>query len=233
MANYCAMQLLERTHGSSHLSGYLRQMLWRTYEQPRTRVAPPLLRADNAFLGYRKGAHALYGLSRYIGAQRMNGALRRLFQSKSTGTGPLPTTLDLYRELQAATPESLQGLLHDYFEANTYWDLATERATAKATEAGSWQVALDVRVRKFVVDDAGVETELPMNDEVEVGVFARDDKGRVSGEPFFVERQHLRPGRQTVTVTVPREPARAGIDPYNLLIDWNADDNVVPVKGDR
>jgi hypothetical protein len=30
------------------------------------------------------------------------------------------------------------------------------------TEAGTWQVTLDVRARKVVVDEAGVETELPM-----------------------------------------------------------------------
>jgi ABC-2 type transport system permease protein len=32
-------------------------------------------------------------------------------------------------------------------------------------------------------------------------------------------------GRQTITVTVPRKPALAGIDPYHLL-DWETDDNV-------
>jgi hypothetical protein len=35
---------------------------------------------------------------------------------------------------------------------------------------------------------------------------------------------------QTISITVPREPARAGIDPSNKLIDRNREDNVVDVK---
>jgi hypothetical protein len=70
------------------------------------------------------------------------------------GTPPLPTSLDLYRELQAVTPDSFQYLLHDLFEANTFWELETERATAAQTEAGIWEVTLDVRARKVVADTA-------------------------------------------------------------------------------
>jgi hypothetical protein len=41
----------------------------------------------------------------------------------------------------------------------------------------------------------------------------------------------IRSGEQTITVTVPRKPVRAGIDPYHLL-DWEqpeADDNITRV----
>lgn len=49
-------------------------------------------------------------------------------------------------------------------------------------------------------DSVGNETEAPMDDVVEIGVFA------------------------------PGSEARAGIDPSNKLIDRNRDDNVVDVK---
>ena len=39
----------------------------------------------------------------------------------------------------------------------------------------------------------------------------------------------IRSTEQTITVTVPREPARAGIDPYHLL-DWEMDDNIKEVR---
>jgi hypothetical protein len=60
----------------------------------------------------------------------------------------------------------------DLFEKNTYWELETERATAQQIEAGAWQVTLDVR-RKMVVDEAGVETEVPMDNWIEVASFTR------------------------------------------------------------
>ena len=103
----------------------------------------------------------MYGLLDRNGAAKltlmrivaMHAALRRLLEKDGSGTPPLPTSLDLYRELQAVTPDSLQYLLHDLFEANTYWELETEQAAAVQTEVGTWQVTLDVRARKVVVDE--------------------------------------------------------------------------------
>ena len=137
-----------------------------------------MLRALDPYLAYRKGPFALYALSEYIGEERVNAALRRLLEKHRPGEAPLATTLDLYRELQAVTPDSLQYLLHDLFEVNTFWELETERATAEQTAAGTWQVTLDVRARKVVVDSAGVETEVPMDEWVEIGVFAPAEAGR-------------------------------------------------------
>ena len=92
--------------------------------------------------------------------------------------------------------------------------------------AGAWQVTLDVRARKVVVDEAGVETDVPMNDWVQVGVFAPDDTENQSDDPLYVQMQRIRSGRQMITVTVPRTPTRAGVDPSNLLIDLETDDNI-------
>ena len=45
-----------------------------------------------------------------------------------------------------------------------------------------------------------------------------------------MQKHRIRSGEQTITVTVPRKPVRAGIDPYHLLIDWELDDNIEKVK---
>jgi ABC-2 type transport system permease protein len=131
--------------------------------------------------------------------------------------------------MKAVTPEAYHPLLHDLFEANTFWDLKTERATPEPTATGDWQVTLDVRARKSVVDTAGVETELPMYDWVEVGAFAPGD-GDAPGAPHYVQMHRIRSGAQTIRVIVPRKPVRAGIDPRDLLSDWEFDDNLKEVK---
>ncbi|HET9227167.1 MAG TPA: hypothetical protein VFR31_10895, partial [Thermoanaerobaculia bacterium] len=109
------------------------------------------------------------------------------------------------------------------FEVNTYWELETERATSEK-KAGIWKVTLHVRARKVVVDEAGVETEVPMNDLVQVGVFA--------DAPLYKEMHRIRSGEQTITVTVPQKPERAGIDPSYLLIDLERDDNIKELEDD-
>ena len=170
----------------------------------------------------------MYALRENVREERVNSALRRLLAKH--GSGALVTTLDLYRELQAVTPDSLQYLLHDLFEANTFWELETEGATAEETDAGTWQVTLDVRARKVVVDTAGVETPVPMDDWVEVGAFAPAEEGEELGKPLYVQKHRIHSAEQTITVTVPRKPAHAGIDSRYLLIDVETGDNVEEVK---
>jgi hypothetical protein len=136
--------------------------------------------------------------------------------------------VDLYRELQGVTPESFQYLLHDLFEANTFWDLETKRASARQTAAGTWQVTLDVRARKLVVDEAGTETEVPMDELVPLGVFTSRAPGEASGKPLYLQPHRIRTGEQTITVTVSEQPAEVGIDPDYLLHNFDGEvlDNV-------
>jgi hypothetical protein len=164
---------------------------------------------------------------------RVNGALKRLTARGDSAGAPLVTTLDLYRELQAAMPDSVTPLLRDLFEVNTLWQLVTERASAEAQEDGTWQVTLEVRSRKFAYDSAGVETDVPMEEWVPIGVFAEaDDGGGELSAPLHLQMHRIRSGKQTITVTVPRKPVLAGIDPHHVL-DWEEkddDDNVAAVE---
>jgi ABC-2 type transport system permease protein len=224
LAWYSALQVVERTFGREHL-GRLLGMMREVYATPRTRAAVPLLRANDSFLTYRKGPFAMYALREYAGAEPVNTALRRLLEKHGSGTPPLATTRDLYRELKAAIPQPLHYLLADLFEANTFWELATQRVTAKQTGTGDWQVTLHVKARKVVVDTAGVEKEVPMDDLIEVGVFTAAKKGGL-GEPLYQQMHRLRSGEHRITGTVPGKPARAGIDPRNLLIDVEGNDNL-------
>jgi hypothetical protein len=97
---------------------------------------------------------------------------------------------------------------------------------ADSTAAGAWRVALDVRARKSVADSAGVETTVPMNDLVEIGVFAPAEGGERSGKPLYLAKHRIRSGDQTITVSVPRKPASAGIDPNYLLMNVETGDNI-------
>jgi hypothetical protein len=71
-----------------------------------------------------------------------------------------------------------------------------------------------------------------MDDLVEIGVFAPGEGGGL-GEPLYLKRHRIRSGEQTIRITVPREPARAGIDPYRKLFDRQRDDNVVAAEAAR
>jgi ABC-2 type transport system permease protein len=233
LATYTAIELVETALGPEQLRRYLGFMR-EEVRAPRTRAAAPLLRAADRFAYYRRGPFALYAMREYIGKDRMDAALRQIFEKHRSGTPPLPTSLDLYRELEAVTPQAFQSLLSDLFEKNTFWALETERVAAKQADAGTWQVTLNVRARKRVVDENGIETEVPMDDPVDIGVFAARAQSD-SNQMIYLQKHRIRSGAQTITVTVPAptdggELTRAGIDPKLLLNDWDTEDNVKAVR---
>ena len=226
---YAAMGVVEAEYDTAHLERFL-DFMRRSYLTPRSRAGVPLLRANDAFLGYRKGPFAMYALREYLGQDRVDLAWRRLRERHASHEPPFATSLDLYRELRAVTPDSLQTLLGDLIERNTHWELTTQRATAEPMPTGEWRVSLVVDARKVAVDTLGAETEMPMNDLIEIGVYApASDRG--AEPPLYLAMHRVRSGPQTITVIVPERPARAGIDPRHLLIDVRPDDNVIEMAG--
>jgi ABC-2 type transport system permease protein len=217
------MQVLEKNYGQGHLRQYV-NYLHSFYEIPRSLATPSLLQANEAFLYYRKGGLAMYALSKYIGKEKVNRALRILLQEHKSGALPLPTTLDLYQKLQKVTPDSLDYLLHDLFKKNTYWRLKTEKFTAEQTNGGNWQVTMKIRAHKMVTDSTGHHNDVPMNDWLEVGIF---EEGKGLDQPLYLRMHRIRSGEQTIKVTVPRKPEWGGIDPNLLMIDLKVEDNIM------
>ncbi len=222
LAVFSGMQVLEKHYGEGHLRKYV-NYLHDAYAMPRSLASANLLQANESFLYYRKGGLALYALSEYIGKAKVNHALRELLQKRTSGELSLPTTLDLYKELQSVTPDSLNYLLHDLFEENTYWRLKTKQFAAEQTKSGMWEVTLTVQAQKVVVDSTGAEKEVPMQDWLEVGIYG---EGKGLDDPLYLQMHHIRSGEQTIKVTVPRKPDNGGIDPNHLMIDLRRDDNV-------
>jgi hypothetical protein len=231
LANYSAMMVVEKTYGS--------EMAQRVYDYQMDRYLSrraafsrdvPLLEVEeHPHIAYGKGAVALYALREHIGEAAVNTALRRYLEKYRDAGPPYPTSLDLYAELRAVTPPSLQYLLTDLFETITLWDVSTEQAVVEPSGTGEFRVTLEVRSKKVRADSVGNETEAPMDDWVEIGIFAPGE-GDALGEALYLQRHRIRSGAQTISITVPREPARAGIDPQRKLIDRQGQDNVVEVK---
>jgi ABC-2 type transport system permease protein len=227
LANYSAMLVTEKVLGPAEARRvYDYQMNRYLTQRGETGRDVPLLQGeDHPHVSYGKGAVAMYTLREHIGAEAVNGALRR-FLEKYRGSGPpYPTSLDLYAELRAVTPPSLHPLLTDLFETITLWDLKTQTAAARRLPDGKYEVTLEVLAQKLRANGTGVETATPMNDLIEVGIFAAG-----KNDPFYLTRHRIRTGKQTIRIIVPQQPSRAGVDPYRKLIERERSDNVVDVK---
>jgi ABC-type transport system involved in multi-copper enzyme maturation permease subunit len=231
LANYSAMMVTEKTYGLEAAQRVYDYQMNRylTMRGRRSGDVPLLEVEDQAYISYGKGAVAMYLLRDHLGEDRVNAALRRYLDRFSDSGPPYPTSLDLYAELRAATPDSLRYLLTDLFETVTVWDVSADRAEAEPTGTGEYQVTLRVAAKKLRADSVGNEREVPMNDLVEIGVFAAGEGGGI-GKPLHLQRHRIRSGVQTIVVRVSEQPARAGIDPNRKLIDREREDNVVDVE---
>ena len=62
-----------------------------------------------------------------------------------------------------------------------------------------------------------------------LGIFGEHVAGQKLGEPLLVKKVHVTQNVTTMDFIVPTEPKRAGIDPYNKLIDRTPEDNAIAV----
>jgi ABC-2 type transport system permease protein len=227
LAQYTALMVMKQRYGNEKMRRFLKYEL-QGYLRGRgaeRKKEVPLLRVENQpYIHYQKGSLVMYALQDAIGEASVNRALARYLRAASVKEPPYPNTRLLLAELRKETPAEYQGLLSDLFETITLFDNRAVTATAKDIGGGHWEVTLGVSARKLRADELGVEQEVPMDQLVDIGVL--DEKGA----PLLLEKRRVKSGTQDFVLTVKGKPAKAGIDPLNILIDRVPDDNVVRVS---
>jgi ABC-type transport system involved in multi-copper enzyme maturation permease subunit len=235
LAQYSAFLVMEKEYGAAQMRRFLEYEMDR-YFQGRSierKKEPPLLLDEGlGYVHYNKGSVAMYALRDYLGEERLNGAIRAFLEEWRFRGPPYPTSLDFYRHLRAATPDSLRYFLGDLFERITLYDNRARAATWRRLPDGKYEVTLSVEAQKLYADSLGNERPAPMRDLVDVGVFGPAPRGKEKDEgPVLYLRKHWVPaGARQIRVVVDRQPARAGLDPYHKLIDRHPDDNVADVR---
>jgi hypothetical protein len=120
-------------------------------------------------------------------------------------------------------------VIDDLFRTITLWDNKADQATATKRADGKYDVALTMKSLKFRADSLGGQSEIPMADLVDIGVFGAKSDSEPMGRPLYLSKMWLHAKDTTVTITVDGEPFKAGVDPFNKLIDRDPKDNVKDV----
>ena len=120
----------------------------------------------------------------------------------------------------------------DLFEKITLYDLKTTAAKATKRADGKYDVSLTIDAKKLYADGKGKETESSLHETFDVGIFTAEPgkKGYTRESVLRMQRVPLVSGIQNLTFTVDKPPAFAGVDPYNMRIDRNSDDNLRGVE---
>jgi hypothetical protein len=235
LAEYTALVLSERRYGADNMKRFLKEELdgYLRGRATESKKENTFINCNRPYQWYQKGSLILYGLRDLIGEERLNLALRQFRDSFALKEQPpFPGSDDLYHFIQKQTPDSLKYYLNDTWEKITLYDNRISNAVAKDAGNGYYDVTLDVSSTKYYADSSGKETPATMNDYVDIGLFAaesKDKNGRTLTNPVYLNKHRIREGRHSITIRVKGLPVKAGIDPYNKLIDRIPDDNTVSV----
>ena len=226
LSEYSALMVLKKKYGDEKMRRFLkyeldRYLAGRGSEQ---KGEQPLLRADGAaYVHYQKGAHALYALQDVIGEKAMDDALSAFVNKWRFKGPPYATSRDLVAELRRVTPAEHQVWIDDLFENITFFDSRAVKADARKRPDGKYDVDLVVTAKKSRADSTGNESDVPLDAVIDIGV--QDAKGGY----LLLEKRRIKSGENKFLVTVAGEPAKAGIDPLDKLIDRDTGDNTVEV----
>ena len=168
----------------------------------------------------------MYYLKEMIGEDSVNVALRRFLNKFKYKSSPFPVSLDVIDEFYAATPDSLDYIIKDLFEDITIFENRCEKVDVKELDGGKYEITIDVSSKKFKSDDLGNETEVPVNDYIEIGAFAKAADNQDYGKTLYRQRVKINSTENTFTFIVDEKPQEAGIDPFLLLIDKEPKDNL-------
>jgi aminopeptidase N len=234
LAQYSALMVMEKEYGRDIMRKFLRYEMdnyLRSRGRERLKERPLLtVEAQQGYIHYRKASVVLYYLKEMIGEDKVNAALRKLIHQYAYNAPPYPTSWALVDALSEQTPPQYQYLIKDLFEDITLFSNRTLEASARRRPDGKYDVTINIETHKFKADAKGNETEVPLNDWIEIGAFAKPEKGRKYGRTLYRDRVHIAQTRSTYTFTTSELPDQAGVDPFLLLIDRIPEDNVKKVE---
>jgi ABC-2 type transport system permease protein len=226
LAEYSALMVMEKKYGPARLRHMLKYEL-DEYLHGRGREVveemPLMLVEDQHYIHYNKGCMVMYALKDYIGEENVNLALSRYVKDTAFQEPPYTNSIEFISYLRDVVPDSLAYILEDMFETITIFSNRVKGATYEQLEGGRYLVSMEVEAQKFRSDGMGVETEIGIDDWIDIGVVGDE-------AVLYMKKRHIADRTTRIEVVVDDVPVRAGIDPYNKLIDRNSGDNVRKVS---
>lgn len=230
LAQYSALRVMERKYGEVKLRKFLKYELDR-YLRDRggERVEEmPLLRAENqGYIHYRKGSVVMMALKDRLGVTLLDQNLKNFLQEYQYKNSPYPTTLDLLRHLKAGVNAQDQALIDDLFVNITLYDLRLKEVKSEALPDGQLKLSLTIQAAKLTADGKGSETEQPLSEMVDIGVFDQDpDAFEKQPKQLYWQKHLLKSGENKLEIIVSKDAKFVGVDPLIKLIDRDAADNI-------
>jgi ABC-2 type transport system permease protein len=232
-AQYSALMVMEHTYGREQMAKFLKYEMDK-YLRGRSREPLkelPLARCENqAYIHYNKGSVAMYALKETIGEDSLNAALRSFLERYRYADAPYPVSLDAIDAFKARTPDSLQYVIKDWFEDITLYEAICDTAKVRILPDSSYEVTVHISITKQKADEQGVNKEVPVNEYIEIGAYAKAEGDKPRGKMLYRKRVKAVGNKLRYTFITKEKPHRAGADPFSLMVDLSPENNMREVS---
>ncbi len=226
MSQYSALMVMKHSFPPEIIERYLKYELdsyLRGRASERKKEQPLEFVEGQGYIHYNKASLLFFALQDYISEDSVNAAFRRYLNEWKYKDAPYPTSADLLREIRRVTPDSLQYIIHDMFESITLFENKVTDATFEEIAKDEFAVSLKVSAEKMRADSTGMETPIPINDWIDIGIYGKNKAGKDS--LIYLRKHKVNQKETTYSLTVKTKPLKAGIDPLHKLIDRHSNDN--------
>lgn len=231
MAQYSALMVMEKEYGAKAMKKFLKHEM-SSYLQGRglegKKEQPLVLVENQQYIHYNKGSVVMYALKDYIGEDTLNAALARYIKKVAYQEPPFTNSIEFVNYLRAATPDSLKYIINDMFETITLYENKTLNCSYSKMPDGKYLVKVKVESKKMKADSIGKLNDVTVNDWIDIGVFGtKEINGKTEETELYLHKHKIDKPKMEFEFIVNEEPIKAGIDPYQKLIDRNPDNNTL------
>ncbi|WP_339917979.1 M1 family aminopeptidase, partial [Yeosuana marina] len=220
ITEYITLKIYEQQFGKERTLQFLKLQRIR-YLKGRTKETKNefplyLVKSEQDYISYGKGAMAFNTLSHYLGEKKMNDILKSFLEAYPSKLKLYPTSLDFLKILKQETPEKLQYLITDMFETITFYDSKINSASIKQNEK-DFEVSLDFTINKY--GNQTTAESLSLNDLIEIGFYDSNNK--------LIELKQVRIQKviNSMVFITKEKPSKFIIDPNLLTIDKDLANN--------
>jgi ABC-2 type transport system permease protein len=238
LAEYSSHMVLHHAYGPDVMQERLKYALDQYLRGRGTenKGEQPLLDNETgSYIWYGKGTLTFYALQDMIGEKKLNAFLQEYAKNTAFRTeAPFTTTDDWYNYIHQNTPDSLKYFVEDCIKKITLYENKVTKVEATKLKGDQYKVRLTVQSKKLYYNKKGEETAQGKTPNyIEIGIFTDESTNKLGMKkkvPLYLQKHKLNPGEHTIELVVKGKPVKAGIDPYNKLIDRISDDNVTKVE---
>jgi len=256
ISEYVRLKTLEQQYGKKHIHTFLKYALDHYLKGRKNELIgedPLMFINGQSYIRYSKGAIVFYALSDYIGEENLNTALHKFVNKNKFQGPPYATSIELVDNIKNVTPDSLQYVVKDMFETITLYDNKVIKFTTTTLNNGTYKVDITFNISKYRSDkkgnrlysDNGLESlvyssdskeqikSLALADYIDIAVYTEEEvneKKKDKSVELYMNKHKITTIHNTISIIVNKRPTSVAIDPYNMLIDTDVEDNRLNVS---